>query len=375
MNTGDRVLLAHHWYMSRRGGERVFEQIAALFPGADLVFLSINPPALSAEIAQRRRRVSFLRLLTPRFCDHRWLLPLYPLAARSLSVPAQTKLILSSDASVVKGLRKPKGCVHVCYCHSPPRYLWDLSEEYLARTAGLSGIKARLFRWLLPRLRHFDWAAAQRVDHFIASSAFVAERIKRLYGRSAHVIHPGVEVARFTSQESPEDFYLCVGELVGYKRADLAVEACTQSKRKLVVVGDGPEMPRLRARAGGTIQFLGRVPDSKVAQLMSRCRALIHPQVEDFGIAAVEVQAAGRPVIAFHGGGVLETVIEGRTGFIFSEQAVESLCGALDRFEKAAPVLLSQVCRANAKRFSTSLFRTKMLQFLDQTVGLRSANP
>lgn len=375
MNTNDRVLLAHHWYMSRRGGERVFEQMAALFPGADLVFLSVNRSALSVEIARRRCHVSFLRLLTPRFCDHRWLLPLYPAAARSLPVPVQTKLILSSDASVIKGLRKPKGCVHVCYCHSPPRYLWDLSGEYLARTAGLNGMRARLFRWLLPRLRHFDLGAAQRVDHFIANSAFVAERIKRLYGRDAHVIHPGVDVSRFTPAGAPQDFYLCVGELVGYKRMDLAVKACSQSGRKLIVVGDGPEMPQLRLMAGSTVQFLGRAPDGEVAGLMSRCRALLHPQLEDFGIAAVEAQAAGRPVIAFRGGGVLETVIEGETGFFFTEQTVESLLEACDRLEKSVPPLLPEACRANAEKFSQSVFQAKLLKFLDQAVGFRSAKP
>lgn len=364
MNTDNPVLLAHHWYMSRRGGERVFEQIAELFPNAEMLFLCINRSALGPAVAGRELHVSFLRLLTPGFCDHRWLLPLYPLATRMLPVPPRTKLILSSDASVLKGLRKPTGCVHVCYCHSPPRYLWDLSEEYLTQTAGLSGAKARLFRWLLPWFRRFDFNAAQRVDHFIANSAFVAERISRLYGRGAHVIHPGIDIARFMPRKVSEGFYLCVGELVSYKRIDLAVEVCTQSRRKLIVVGEGPEMPRLRSMSGSTIQFLGRLPDPEVAQLMSRCRALIHPQVEDFGIAAVESQAAGRPVVAFGRGGALETVIDGETGWFFHEQTASSLAAVLDRVDQAGEALSAEACRRNAERFSHEAFRENLLSFL-----------
>lgn len=360
------VHLAHHWFMSRRGGERAFEEIAQLFPSAAVSTLFLDRRTLPAGFASRQFMVSPLGWLAPRFCDHRRLLPLYPWATRRLAAPPGTRLLVSNDAAVIKGMRRPPGCVHVCYCLSPPRYLWDMSRDYAQRTSGLGPVGRWFFQNTVPRLQAFDRAAAGNVDHFIAISQFVAERIRQVYGREAAVLAPPVEVGRFQPCANRGDFYLVVSELVSYKRADLAVAACTRTGRKLVVVGDGPEARQLRVGAGASVQFRGRVPDAEVAGLMAECRALLHPQIEDFGITAVEAQAAGRPVIAFRGGGALETVVENETGLFFDGQTPESLAATLDDFEARAAGFSAAACRKQAERFAPEIFRRELSRLLRQ---------
>jgi glycosyltransferase involved in cell wall biosynthesis len=222
-----------------------------------------------------------------------------------------------------------------------------------------------LFRRILPRLQRFDRAAAAQVDHFIGNSGFIAERIRRIYGREAAVIYPPVDVARFAGpDELPGDYYFVVSELVSYKRVDLAVKACARSGRRLIVAGAGPERAKLEALAGPSVRFVGRLNDAEVVRLMRGCRAFLHPQIEDFGIAAVEAQAAGRPVIAFWGGGAKETVREGQTGLFFAEQTVEALVEALDDFERRWRDFSPQICRAQAERFATPRFRSEIECFL-----------
>lgn len=355
------VHLAHHWWVAYRGGERVLEGLAALFPEAGISTLFLRRGALTEGMAARRWQVSPLGRIAPRFVDHRKLLPLHPWAVRRLQVPQGTSLLLSSDAALIKGLRKPPGCVHVCYCHSPARYLWDMAADYLSRTAGIGGPGRWLFRRVLPQLQRFDRDAAAQVAHFIANSQFVAERIRRIYGRDAAVIHPPVDVERFAGPETaPGDYYLVVSELVSYKRVDLAVAACTRAGRKLIVAGDGPDRVRLAATAGSSVQFVGRVGDAEVVRLMRGCCAFLHPQIEDFGITAVEAQAAGRPVIAFRGGGALETVREGETGLFFGEQTTEALTAALDCFERTVERFSPAACRAHAAVFDSSRFRSSI---------------
>jgi glycosyltransferase involved in cell wall biosynthesis len=222
---------------------------------------------------------------------------------------------------------------------------------------------------MLRRLQAFDLKAAANVDHFIGNSRFIAERIKRIYSRESAVIHPAVDVARFQPNSTIGDYYLIVAELVSYKRVDLAVQACAELGRKLIVVGDGAEAKRLQSdAAGANVTFLGRAPDEQVASLMAGCRAFLHPQLEDFGISAVEAQAAGRPVIAFGGGGALDTVIERETGLFFSEQTSDSLAEALKRFETSAESFSPGVCRANAERFRPERFHSELRQFLSSVV-------
>ena len=358
------VHLAHHWWVWQRGGGKVFEAMAALFPEAEVSMIVHAPETLTPAMARRRIHASPLQAIAPRWADHRWLLPLYPWAVRRLGAPEGTRLLLTSDAAVIKGMRKPPGCVQVCYCHSPPRYLWDMQADYEKQAGGLA---RRAFRLAVARVRRFDRAAADNVDHFIANSHFVAERIRRCYGREAAVLHPPVEVARFRpAAAGPGDYYLLVSELVSYKRADLAAAACARLGRRLVVVGDGPEARRLRRDFAGAVEFRGRRPDAEVAELMAGCRAFLHPQLEDFGITAVEAQAAGRPVVAFRGGGALETVVEGETGLFFDEQTPEALAAALAKLESRREPFSAAACRRQAERFAPEIFQAELRRLLAQ---------
>lgn len=364
-----RVHLAHQWWVWQRGGGRVFEDMASLFSDADVSMIVHAPETLTPAMAGRRIQSSALQRVSPRLVDHRKLLPLFPWAVRGLSAPAGTRLLLTSDAAVIKGMRKPPGCVQVCYCHSPPRYLWEMTEEYAGRTSGLGAVGRLVFRRSAERVRRFDLQASANVDHFIANSAFVAERIHRCYGREAAVLHPAVDLSRLVPNgQPPEDFYLVVSELVAYKRVDLAVEACTRLGRRLVVVGDGAEAVRLRRMAGPTVEFRGRVSDAEVVGLLGRCRALLHPQIEDFGLTPIEAQACGRPVIALGVGGALETVQDGRTGILYAEQTVDALTDAMERFEKSTGMFSPEQCRAQANLFSRDRFLTRLRGLLNEWV-------
>nr|WP_237702490.1 glycosyltransferase [Opitutus terrae] len=293
------------------------------------------------------------------------LLPLHARAFRSLRVPRFARLVLSSDASLAKAVRVPAGARHVCYCHSPPRYLWDMLSEYTEYARDLGPFGRFLFKFVAATSRKFDYQAAQGVDHFIANSRFVAERIQKCYGRESMVVYPPVAVDDFTPDKQSAGFYLVVGHIVPYKRVDLAVTACTMLGRNLVVVGEGSELDRLKRIAGPTVEFLGRQPFAVVKNFMECCRAFLYPQVEDFGITAVEAQAAGRPVIAYRKGGALETVIEGSTGLFFEEQTPKALADAICRFESEFEGRYDpRRCRANAERFRPERFRTEIKTLL-----------
>jgi glycosyltransferase involved in cell wall biosynthesis len=404
------ITLANHWLVTYRGGEKVLAEFRRLFPAAPLAslvckrgdipewilgggeavvsssgefkFKEGNPRkgvpggGAAAEVQSLESRVqsgvnrpqlstrnsvvitSPLQWVPLAWKYYKALLPLHPWAFGRLTVPGDTRLVLSSDAAMVKGLRLPEGARQVCYCHSPPRYLWDLQGDY---TEGMGWAKRRVFDWTVPRARAFDHAAAQRVDRFIANSRFVAERIRRSYGREATVIYPPVSVDDFSPDRASEDFYLLVTQLTPYKRADLAVRAFTALGKRLVVIGEGTEFAALQKIAGPTVQLLGRQPFKVVKDHFERCRAFLYPQVEDFGITAVEAQAAGKPVIAFRAGGALETVIEGVTGLFFDEQTPEALGDAIKRFEEA---FLVQVASS-----SSSSGRSEPVQVASSSAG------
>ncbi len=359
------VCLAHHWLLNMRGGERVLEQIAAHFPDAPLFTLAAMAPRLSATLRAHH-------IVTPPLLDKPWaaqrvraLLPWHPTLARSLRLPADCRLLVSSDAGLIKCIRAPVGAAHVCYCHSPPRYLWDenVSASY---TAGRS-FAALFLRRMAPALRREDRAAAQRVDAFLCNSEFVANRIAKHYGRPARVIHPGVNTAAFNPRRERDAPYAAVGELTAYKRMDLAVQACNMLRRPLIVVGDGPEIRRLKRSAGPTVCFAGRLSDAELHDLLERCRALLFPQIEDFGIIAVEAQAAGAPVLAFRGGGALEIVEEGRTGLFFETQNATDLARIIVGFESAN--FDPQVCAHNARRFSAEAFHKDFYTAIEDLCG------
>jgi len=272
-------------------------------------------------------------------------LPLMPWALRRLNLSGYD-LIISSESGPAKGIRKPPGATHICYCHTPMRYLWDLSDDYAKNASLLQKIGMKLF---LPTLRKWDLWSATQVDRFIANSQFVADRIKRIYNRDAEVFHPPVDVEHFqTLERDPQDFYLFFGQLTAYKRADLAIEAFNRLGLRLIIAGAGEELEKLETRnlklATSNVEFLGRVSDEKRDELYSQAKALIFPGVEDFGIIPVEAQATGCPVIAFAEGGALETVVDGETGVFFAEQTADSLCAAIEKFQ-ALPALRERNCQ------------------------------
>lgn len=263
-------------------------------------------------------------------------------------------VVISVSAAFAKNVRRPSSGSTVCYCLTPPRYIWDLHDEY---------VRGRLDRPLLDVAAHWlrraDLAAAARVDQFITNSETVAERVRRTYSRTATVIHSPVDCAWVRPDGSPpDDYYLVVSRLVRYKRVDLAIEACNRLKRRLLIVGSGPEAARLRAKAGPTIEFLGKRSDGEVATLYARCKAFLFPGFEDFGITPLEAQAAGRPVVAFGRGGATETVVDEVTGVLFPEQSVEGLIDAIERLDRLS--VAPTACRDNAMRFDVSVFRQRM---------------
>jgi len=348
-----------------RGGENVLQELVQLFPVAGIHTIVSKPDTLAPQLRFKKIATSALQQLPGATRHYTKMLPLFPWAVRTMKVPDETQLVFCSDASVVKGARIPKHANMVCYCHSPPRYLWDLQEEY-ARQASTIGVAGRLvFKASVPYVREFDRRAAQRVDHFIANSRFVQQRIRNCYGRESTVINPPVDLEAFRpSDREPEDFYLVVSQLVPYKRIDIAVDAFNALGKRLVIIGRGSELEALKRRAGRTIEFLNSQPKEVLQDHYRRCRAFIFPGIEDFGITPLEAMASGRPVIAFATGGALETVVDGETGYFFHEQTPEALVAAVREFEALEAPPAAAACRLRAEEFSPELFRSRIASFL-----------
>jgi glycosyltransferase involved in cell wall biosynthesis len=361
-----KVALVHDWLTGMRGGERCLEVFGELFPAADLYTLLHVPGSVSPAIESRRIVTSFIQRLPQAERRYRHYLPLFPAAVRAFDLRGYD-LVLSSSHAVAKSVRVPAGALHVCYCFTPMRYVWDLYDDYFGPRSGLAA------RVLMPPvaawLRRWDRRTAAGVGQFVAISRFVADRIRRAYGRDADVIYPPVDVSRFRVEEAPGEFYLVVSALTPYKRVDLAVEACNRLGRRLLVVGSGPEERRLRALAGPTVELLGWRDDAQTAELYARCRALLFPPLEDFGITPLEAMAAGRPVIAFGEGGARETVVppgegEPPTGLFFARQTVEDLVDAIQRLEASAHQFEPKALRRRAEAFDRPLFRERMHAYL-----------
>jgi glycosyltransferase involved in cell wall biosynthesis len=368
-----KVALVHDWLTGMRGGERCLEVFCELFPEADLYTLLHVPGSVSPVIERRRVVTSFIQRLPQAHRRYRHYLPLFPAAVRAFDLTG-CDLILSSSHAVAKSVPVPSGALHVCYCFTPMRYVWDLYDDYFGSRTGL--VARALMPPVAAWLRRWDRKTAAGVHHFVAISRFIADRIRRAYGRESDVIHPPVDVSRFRIEESPADFYLVVSALTPYKRVDLAVEAANRLGRRLVVVGTGPEERRLRALAGPTVHLVGWRDDEETAQLYARCRALLFPPLEDFGIAPLEAMAAGRPVIALGHGGARETVVspgevEPATGLFFERQTVEDLADAIRRFESGAHRFEPKALRRRAEAFDRPLFKERMQTYLQARLAER----
>jgi glycosyltransferase involved in cell wall biosynthesis len=350
MQEGSRVALVHDFLVDVRGAERVFLALCDLFPEADLFTAVYDEDGTEGRFAHRTVRTSFLQRLHPTARTFRALLPLYPAAMESLDLRGYD-LVISSSSAWAHGVIPEDDAVHVCYCHNPFRYAWNARQETLEARGpvGRAALGAVFQRW-----RQWDWIAAQRVDAYVANSQTTKRRVARYFGRDATVLHPPVEVDRF-SPGTPGDAYVVLSELMAHKRIDLAVRAFNELRLPLIVIGNGPDARRLHRLAGPTVSFTGRVSDAEAAHLLSRARALVVAATEEFGIAAVEAQAAGRPVIALHGGGVRETVIEGETGAFFDSPEPGQLADVVRSFDALA--VDPAACVANARRFDTAHFR------------------
>jgi glycosyltransferase involved in cell wall biosynthesis len=359
-----RVAIVHHWFVTRGGGERVAETIASLFPEAELFTLMAEEREVPEALRVRRMHTSFLQRTPLALRYHREMMPLYPLATESLDLRG-FDLVISSDSGPVKGVRVDAGAVHICYCHSPMRYLWDKTSEYKAR---MPPVTRFFFSLWARRVKRWDWQAAQRVTAFIANSHYVAEKIARFYGRESTVIHPPIDIQEAGGGDVPVGrHYLVAGRMVAYKRTAILLEACTRLGREVRVVGTGPDEAQLRAGAGAGVTFLGEISTPELWREYARCRALLFAADEDFGMVPLEAQACGRPVIAYGQGGSLETVRgewPGATGVFYAEQTVESVMAGILAFEAVEGRFDPAVVRARAEEFGKAVFLGKMRAFI-----------
>lgn len=370
-----RVAIVHDWLVTFAGAEQVLAQILPLFPEADIfTVVDFLPDRDRQFLAGHKITTSFVQRL-PAACTHyRSYLPLMPRAVERLDLSGY-ELIISSSHAVAKGVRTTREQHHVCYCHSPMRYAWDMREEYLSEAGISKGLRGQVARFLLERLRRWDLVNSAGVDLFLANSGFIAERIRRSYGRESAVVYPPVDTEYFTPHGEKEEFYLAASRMVPYKRMKLIVQAFTRMpQRRLIVIGDGPQYEGAKAVAGNNVEFIGYQPRDVLRDYLRRARALVFAAKEDFGILPVEAQACGTPVIAYGEGGALETVrgwgVNGElrpTGLFFHQQTEEAIIVAVAEFERRRQDFLAQHCRENALNFSPQRFQREFVQAVRQS--------
>lgn len=365
-----KVAIVHYWFVTWRGGERVIEQLLRLFPDADVFCHVVDPEIEREHLAGHKVQTTFIGKLPGASARYQKLLPLMPVALEQLDLSGYD-LVISSESGPAKNLLIGPDTVHICYCHSPMRYVWDMYHLYAAQAG-------RFTRAIMKPLMHYmriaDIASASRVDYFIANSKFTSRRIEKCYRRDSHVIYPPVSLSDFECNAEKSEYYLMLGQLTAYKRPDLVVDAFIKSGRKLVVIGEGELLPQLRQRNSPNIQILGRQPFDTVQQHLSKARALVFPGVEDFGIVPLEAMASGTPVVAFGKGGALETVVDSddpdfSTGVFFYQQTSEALNEALDRLENRAEPIQAATCRRRAEAFAEDRFRAEFSAFVDRCLS------
>jgi glycosyltransferase involved in cell wall biosynthesis len=354
-----KIAIVHDYFTQRGGAERVAEQLCAMLPEADVYSTVALPRMLPPGIPPGKMRTSWMQSLPKMEKYYRLYFAIYPLGVRSFDL-SDYDLVISSSSGYAKAVHTRPDAIHICYCHTPMRWVWRYTD-YAEREKFGVGTRAVL-PVVLKALRAWDCNAARQPDQFVANSALVAQRIESFYGRHSVVIHPPIDVGRFHVTSRQNDSFLVLSRLVAYKRIDLAIEACNRLGRHLNIIGDGPDRKRLEEMAGPTIRFLGRLSDQETQRHVSECQALLFPGEEDFGMVPLEVASAGRPTIAYRGGGAAETIVEGLTGLFFDKANVDSLVGAMEEFQHHtwSPSLL----RNHARGFDVQVFRNRFRQLL-----------
>jgi glycosyltransferase involved in cell wall biosynthesis len=365
-----KVAIVHYWFVGMRGGEKVIEALCEMYPQADIFTHVYVPDMVSDRIRQHRIIPTFVDALPRAAKMYKTYLPLMPLALEQLDLSGYD-LIISSESGPAKGIVPPPDAVHVCYCHTPMRYIWNMYHQYRSGAG-------RLTRLMMPPLAHYlrmwDVASAARVDSFVANSSTVARRIRRYYGMDSIVINPPVDTKAFSIAPASElgDYYLMAGELVSYKRPDLAVRAFNETKQKLMVIGGGEMLQEIRRLAGPTIEVMGSQPFDVLKYHYARCRALIFPGEEDFGMVPVEAMASGRPVVALGRGGATETVRDGVSGVFFAEQTIEAIAAAVARVSNFE--VDSEKIAAHAEQFGKEQFFQKMRIHIDRLLAQKASD-
>ncbi|MCS4427379.1 glycosyltransferase family 4 protein [Klebsiella quasipneumoniae] len=371
MEIKTKIALTADWLVSYAGAERVIKELIDLYPNLDLFsvvdFLSDES---RVHFQGKRATTTFIQHLPKAEASYQKYLPLMPLAIEQLDVSAYD-IVLSSSHAVAKGVLTGPDQMHISYVHSPIRYAWDLQHQYLREANLNKGLKGIIAKYLLHKIRLWDYRTSNGVNHFIANSHFIARRINKVYGRNADVIYPPVDVHRFTLNENKEDYYVTASRLVPYKRIDLIVDAFSaMPNKKLIVIGDGSEMSKIKKKASPNVEILGFQPNEIMRDYMKNAKAFVFAAEEDFGIIPVEAQACGTPVIAFGKGGSLETVrpygVNKPTGVFFGEQSVLSLIEAINLFESVFDKITPENCRENALRFSTDIFKDTFSKYIDE---------
>ena len=355
-----KVAIIHDWLNQYGGAEQVLSALHEIYSEAPIYTSIYWPEAMPREWQGWDIRPSWLNRLPFINQHHQPFLPLYPWAFESFDL-SDYELVISNKSAFCHGVRTPPEILHICYCLTPTRFLWNY-EEYVGRER-IPWLMQAFLPLLIDRLRLWDRAAADRVDHFVAISQEVRERIKRFYQRDSTVIYPPVDTERFQAASSPEDYFLIVSRLIPYKRIDIAIQAFNDLGLPLFIIGEGRDEERLKAMAGPKINFLGRLPDGQLTYYLARCRALVFPGHEDFGLVPLEAMACGRPVIAYAGGGALETVVEGETGLLFSQQSAEALMRTVKNFydRRFDP----HTIRAHAAKYDRKRFKAQLQGFID----------
>jgi glycosyltransferase involved in cell wall biosynthesis len=351
-----KIAIVHYWLVGMRGGEKVLEAICDLFPDADIYTHVVDDKAISAKLKKHCIYTTFIQKLPYANKFYAYYLPLMPLALESLDL-TKYDVIISSESGPAKGIIPSPTALHISYVHTPMRYIWDMFYTYWGKSHWL---KRLIFQYFMHKLRIWDTSSSLRTDYFIANSSFVAQRINKYYRRDAKIIYPPVNIDQFIPVEKPKsEYYLWLGELTRYKRPMDCIKAFTQNGKKLIMIGHGDEYKKIKKILANNIQLVEKVEQEELIRLYQHCRALIYSGVEDFGITPVEAMACGRPVIAYKGGGVLDTVINGKTGVLYQDLSAEGLNKGINQFEEIESQFDQQTIRTHSEQFSENIFKEK----------------